>query len=177
MPDTIPNLWPTDIVLNVVSPLAILRTQAGLLAEMTKGLLIAQVSTIKTEHGLVRHLLDLIAPALNGYRHRLLTATHHRDMIYPVTVTAECFPPKNTSASVPGGFAEFAETLASVQEKLASVTGIEKHQAATQQEFIEMVGQILHSAEVRSLIQSLIARTNEERIQSAPPEQLGNGES
>ena len=36
-------------------------------------------------------------------------------------------------------------------------------QAATEQEFIELVRQVLHSSTVRSLIQSLIARSNEAR--------------
>jgi hypothetical protein len=168
MLDTIPNLWPTDIVLNVVSPLAILRTQAGLLSEMTKGLLTAEVATVETDNGAVRHLLDLIAPALNGYRHRLMSVTHRRDMIYPVTVIAEGFPPKFHAKVM-------AQAVASISEVLTPLTGGSYPQAATQQEFLEMAGEILHSPEVRSLIQSLIARINEERMQSALSEQPSNG--
>src|SRR4051812_45259929 len=92
MATTIPDLWPVDIKLDVLPPVAILKTQEGFLARKTQGLLQAKVSTVATD-ALVQHQLDLIAPGLNFYRERLLSATHAADTLYPVTVSAEAFDP------------------------------------------------------------------------------------
>src|SRR5439155_23788332 len=92
MPDTIPDLWSDDITVNVVTPLVILRKQAQLLTQKTKGVLEAHVHTIGGDAGLTRHEFDIYAPAL-GYRERLFTATHW-EQVYPVVLEAECFRPK-----------------------------------------------------------------------------------
>jgi hypothetical protein len=146
MAATIPNLWPDDISIDVLPPLALLRTQASLLNKITKGILEAEVTTATNhESEAVQHQLDLIAPALDGYRYRLLTAKHQKDLLYPVTVEAACFPP--------------------VEDEYIGEDSYSR-QADTQQEFMKLVGQVLRSGEVRSVIQSLIARTNEERTES-----------
>jgi hypothetical protein len=157
----IPDLWSDDIKVDVVTPLAILRAQTGPIRRKTKGILEAEVSTITSEAGRVRHQLDLIAPVLDGYRHRLLAATHEKDLVYPVTVEAECFKP--------------APTFGGSGEVLSSITLPKpdwRPRAYTEQEFIDLVSKVLHSGEVRSLLQSLIARSNE-RIDNAqiPPQE------
>src|SRR4051794_36125765 len=95
MASTIPDLWPDDITVDVVPPLAILRSQAGLLGVKTKGILRAEVTTTTGDTGYVQHHLDIVVPALQNYRARLLNATHDRDRVYPVAVEAECFMPRD----------------------------------------------------------------------------------
>jgi hypothetical protein len=152
MSTTIPDLWSDDIKVTVLPPVAILRAQEGLLASKTQGILQAKLTTTESER-LVQHQLDLIAPSLNFYRERLLSATHDREMVYPVTVTAACFSPR------PRDLGEALAQVASVPVGLAR----NQRQAASQDEFIGLVREVLQSGEVRSLIQSLIARSNELR--------------
>jgi hypothetical protein len=159
---TIPNLWPDDIKLNVLPPVAVLKAQEGLLAQMTHGMLQAKLTTTETEK-LVQHRLDLIAPSLNFYRQRLLSATHDRVMLYPVTVTAEAFAPAPVT---PSPF-NLGHITAALQRLDPSLT---QRQAATDEEFIRLVGEVLRSVEVRGLIHSLIARINDEKA-----EEQGNG--
>ena len=91
--DSIPNLWPSErIKVSVLSPAAILKTQAGLLSSLTKGLLIGEVSSAERDADgqiLVDHHFDIIAPALGGYRRRILRVCHNADEVYPVTVVNE----------------------------------------------------------------------------------------
>jgi hypothetical protein len=144
MVTTIPDLWSDDIKVDVLPPIAVLKTQEGLLARKTQGMLQAKLTTTETEK-LVQHGLDLIAPALNFYRERLLSATHDREMPYPVTVTAEAFAPDPPRS---GGF-RFGGDPREMQKR-----------AATDEEFIRLVREVLQSPEVRALIHSLIARIN-----------------
>jgi hypothetical protein len=154
MTTTIPDLWSDDIRVNVRPPVTVLRAQEGLLAKKTQGILQAKLLTSATET-LVQHSLYLIAPALNFYRVSLLSATHDREMVYPVTVTAQCW------------FSEFLPDEGEEVEK--------KRVAATEEEFIDLVRQALRSTEVRGLIQSLIARSNEIREPQQPPASTEDG--
>jgi hypothetical protein len=92
MPDVIPDLWPDDLAApTVLTPLAILKFQAGQLRQRTKGLLEVDIQTQEKTNGNLhlQHSFDLIAPALNRYRYRLFTVEHDEQMVYPVTVYAE----------------------------------------------------------------------------------------
>jgi hypothetical protein len=156
---TIPDLWPNDIRIDVLSPLQILRMQEGNFSEKMKGLLQVQVGTVTAET-LVQHQFDIVAPYLDHYRERLFTATYNRLRFYPVTVEADCFEPK---PKTPG------EALSrSVIKAINWEPPPNQRVAATQEEFVTLVREILHSDEVRSLIQSLIARSNETRSALAP---------
>ncbi len=86
MPDTLPDLWPEIETENVVTPLAILRFQAGQLRVKTKGLIEAVVRTEQTEYGWMRHHLVLIAPALERYEYEIATFQHAVTLVYPVSV-------------------------------------------------------------------------------------------
>jgi hypothetical protein len=88
MPDTLPDLWPEIEMENVVTPLAILRFQAGQLRAKTKGLIEAEVRTDQTEFGWMRHHLVLIAPALERYEYEIATFQHSLTFVYPVDVLA-----------------------------------------------------------------------------------------
>lgn len=165
MQTTIPDLWSDDIRVDVLRPLVILRSQESLLARKTQGILEAKVSTV-TNDVWELHQLDLIAPALNHYRTTLLTAKHARDMVYPVTVRANCFLPKTKSAAealVPG----LGETVRVLRGEPPG----DQREAATQEEFIDLVRQVLRSGEVRALIQSLVARSNEIRLSDPSTDQ------
>jgi hypothetical protein len=150
MATTIPDLWPDDIKVEVLPPLAILKAQEGLLARKTQGKLQAKLTRTESER-LVQYQLDLIAPSLNFYRELLLSARHKRGRYYPVDVTAECLTPKSLGPTRArgGGMQDDIDSPA-VQQR-----------ATTDEEFIRLVREVLQSGEVRSLIHSLIARINE----------------
>lgn len=164
MAATIPDLWPDDIRVDVLTPLAILRTQEALLGKRTKGLIQAEITTANSEKG-TQHSLDLVTAALK-YRERVLTAWHGREFIYPVRVAAETFKPK------PKNFIEALTTT----ELTTLFEGSHVRTAATQDEFVALIREVFRSMEVRSLIQSLLARVNESQgtdeglLNSSPPQ-------
>ena len=89
MSNHIPDLWPKGLSATVLSPRAILKAQGTKLAERTKGLLEGEVSTsggLKEGKPGVILELDIVAPVLNNYRHRVLTAWHAHDMFYPAYI-------------------------------------------------------------------------------------------
>jgi hypothetical protein len=151
MSTSIPDLWPEDLSVNILTPAAILKGQAAKLAEKTKGLLEAEVTTSEepraaagpldltrtdaqsTGNTLIVHDFDLIAPALQNYRHRVMVAKHSAALCYPASVMSE--------ALIHGPIV-----------------------ANSEQEFIQLVGTILQSVAVRAVIQSLIARSNEAQV-------------
>lgn len=168
MTTTIPDLWSDDIKVDVLPPLVILKAQESLLARKTQGMLQAKLTTMESGD-LVQHQLDLIAPSLNFYRERLLTATHDRLRPYPVTVAAECFAPKMEVSQGPlAPIQTMGKALSEVHR--AFVPEVVQRQAATDEEFVQLVRKVLQSAEVRSLISSLIARINQDNS-----EHRGNG--
>ena len=152
MSATIPDLWPDDIRVDLLTPLMILRMQAGLLSSKTQGLIIAEVRTTTTDKW-VQHQLDLIALPLDHYRVSLLTARHDIGGAYPVTVRSQGFVPKRE----PGPSSPTASIRAMFEPPP------DQREAATQEEFIDLVRQALRSDAIRSRIQSLIVRTNEAR--------------
>lgn len=139
MTQRIPNLWSEkDVKVEVLSPLAILQTQAANLETMTKGLIEAEITTLTNERGETLYNLDLVAPALGGYRHRLFGISHKQDMVYPVKFILP-------SSQNFGSMFPFASQLS----------------AETEAEFLEKLGEVLQSNSVNAVIQSLIARSNE----------------
>jgi hypothetical protein len=142
-PATIPNLWPTNLKSDILLPEAIIRTQAGALARMTRGVLegavsIGQGGGEEEPYSTIR--LDVIAPALDSYAHEILTAYHRHDRVYPVSVRAECyeFPSGSYSQKAPN----------------------REREAADDDELFGILREVLHSKEVRSLLLSLIAQSN-----------------
>jgi len=154
MDSPIPDLWAERIRADVLPPAVILRAQESFLTKRTQGILEAKVFTVANESQLQHHL-DLIAPALEHYRITLLTANHKREMVYPVTVTSEAF--------VKGSQSVVTAVKAEVNSPPAN-----QRQATTQEEFIQLVREALHSNEVVGMMQSLIARSNEGRIAGQP---------
>jgi hypothetical protein len=136
MPNTIPDLWPNDIdVTEVLTPLAIMRYQAGQLRQRTKSLLEAEVDTEEPDGGKVVHHFDIVAPALDRYRYRLFTVSHDRALVYPVTLSAPWQDDWNQR----------------------------DEEASTQDEFVKRMAGLLTSDHVKSVIQSLVAQSNESK--------------
>jgi hypothetical protein len=154
MAATIPVLWSDDISVDVLSPLAIMQTQVAPLSQRTRGILEAEIETISSGSGKVQHQFDLVAPVLSHLRRRILLATHQKDLVYPVVVEAECFISEDTTP-----VAQLLSRAASARDPNKLLEG--QRQAATEQEFVKILEQILRSDQIRSLIQSLIARSND----------------
>lgn len=71
------NLWgdlPT--VEDVVTPLRMMREQANILRQATRGVLHASITTTPLSDGRMRHSFYLVAPLLNDYRHLLFSVEH-----------------------------------------------------------------------------------------------------
>ncbi len=84
MTDTIPDLWPTAALkTTVLTPIAILRTQATCLSQKTQGLLVGDVTVTAAENGQNQVSLFVVVPALNNYRHRLMTVQYRREATCP----------------------------------------------------------------------------------------------
>src|ERR1700749_344482 len=143
MSASIPDLWSDDISVDVLSPIAILRAQQRPLRQRTNGLLEVEIETTPSESGQVRHQFGLVAPAMNRARYRILYVSHNNDLVYPVVVEAECFIP-DFAMTTPIG----ADAL-----KPTRVNKLPENQrrAATDQEFIKLVEEVLRSSQVRSL--------------------------
>lgn len=141
MPETIPDLWPKEVSVDVVTPLAVLRHQAGLLRKRTNNLLRADVQSERGENEVVHHF-ELIAPALDHYRYRLFSVRHPFNLVYPSLIEAPEF-------DEPEGYPV----------------------ASTQGELLDLIKGILQSTRTTSVIHSLIAQINEAHGKPEPPEQ------
>jgi len=83
MPDQALDLWAPDIgKTQVTTPLAILRSQAALLAQKTNHVLEALVETT-AEGSIFRHDFCILAPALDNYKYRLFGIWTGIDL-YPI---------------------------------------------------------------------------------------------
>ncbi|MGC9946686.1 MAG: hypothetical protein ABSF64_10000 [Bryobacteraceae bacterium] len=85
MPELNEDLWPSDLgIASIVTPAAIIRAQAALLAEKTKGILEAVVETSSIGPN-IRHSFVIKVPALGNYRYALFSV-HHPVELYPVVI-------------------------------------------------------------------------------------------
>jgi hypothetical protein len=138
------DLWSPEIRVDVLSPYTILQMQAGFLKKRTGGIIDAIVD--KTENAESAEVtLDVVATALN-HRERVLTAIYTApNKPYPVKVEA-----------------------IGIRDKRANL--IPYRWASTEEGFMNLLRESLQSEEMNTLIQSLIARTNEKRpFGSQPP--------
>lgn len=116
------DLWPSDIgVATLVTPVSILREQAALLGEKTGNLVQAEVKTSSNGPSVI-HSFILIAPAMNGYRYRLLSAVHNVE-VYPLNIT---FEPTSASRSVKTEqeFTEYLRELLSSEKTINIVKSL-----------------------------------------------------
>lgn len=114
MSQNIQSLWSPDIKATVLTPHTILKGQAEALALQTGGVLLAEI-TEEHEEGKVYLSFDLVAPALQGSRHRILRVICDENMPYPVKVEAESFKPAKGAYTDQTFTATIAEVLRSTQ--------------------------------------------------------------
>jgi hypothetical protein len=148
MPDTIPNLWPKEIKVDVQTPLAILRVQAELLSKVTRGILEGDVETESSKEKM-QHRLVVIAPAYNGYRHTLVTVVYNSDLPYPAEVRAAALAEKVARPSV----IDLSSLGSNYNTVYPTANSDEQMQA--------LVKRALHSDQTLATILSLIAKSNE----------------
>jgi hypothetical protein len=87
MSTSVIDLWPEDLrVPDETTPALLMRQQAELLGQRTKGRVEAEVITSPLDHGELAHHFRLKATALGGYVHSLFIVTHRKTRPYPVVV-------------------------------------------------------------------------------------------
>lgn len=138
------DLWPAEFRVEPLKPLRVLQFQRDILSQKTGDRLRAEIVTtnkgspVRTPDEWTGpeevHKFEIVAPALNDYRHQLLVCVHQREFAYPCLVIAD-----------PDG------------------EGVE---ASTQEEFLQLVKNVLSAKSTRALIESLLVRIAE--IKAAP---------
>ena len=96
--------------------------------------------------GIVFISLDIVVPALDGLRRRILTASHRADMIYPALVDSPLFLRE-------GGYDENDPPL--------SIEELDEGAASSDDDFLKTIAEVLTSDYVKSLAVSLVARAND----------------
>ena len=117
------DLWGEIATVQMRTPVSILREQAALLGAKTKNLVEASVKT-RVAGDSIRHSLDLVVPALEGYTYNLLMIAHGPS-IYPVTDVYS-----NTSFDTEQKFVEWLGTKLSSPDTKRIVTNLLSQVAA-----------------------------------------------
>lgn len=154
----IPDLWGHSISVDVLTPAAILNVQAALLKHKTQGIVIAELQSETDNKNIVTINLDLIAPAVDNFRARVLAVRHKADYVYPALVTSSAFSGK-------GGGSIGDLKWGGLEDGLSML-------AHTETEFVSLLQEALQSGVVLSIVQSLIARSNEARQAPLAPEMV-----
>ena len=141
MTDVAQDVWPNDIAVDVVPPAALLRIHAQRLGPLTQGILRSEVRTVNGPGKEYAHQLDVIAPALDNYRRTVLVLRHDSEY-YPVRVVSDGFMRVDRPSPLPTS--EDTERI-----------------AGSQRELISYLREALRSTRMKSVIQTLIARSNE----------------
>lgn len=145
MPSDIPNLWSDSIKPGILSPLAILKSQAVALKEQTDGILVPVIDS--EEHSTrIKHTLVIVVPALNGYRYSALEVAHHQDRPYPVL-------------SLGPGLWNWQEAFNDYLQKNYLPSGTLR--ADNQDDFIQILSEMLQHPSLVGTLQGLIARVGD----------------
>lgn len=137
-PAPVRDLWPDDLARGpILTPLAILRVQAARLRTKTGGLLEAEIKET-SEEDRITYAFDLVAPALDRYRHGILHVTHGKRQVYPAKLASTYLPAKMNQPNV-----------------------VHTTTAYTQEAFMEGLASIFGKAELRAVIDSILAQSNE----------------
>lgn len=133
MSSVIPNLWPDDLVPEEVrTPKEILEFQAEQLSEASRGLVRGEVVS-QNEDSSTAHFFNLVASELGGYRYRLLTVIHDRELAYPCRLYT--------------------------QVPMSAVEMIDLDQT----KLLESLGRVFGDQSTRSILQALAAKVGEQR--------------
>lgn len=158
------GFFSTDIKPDVQAPLTILKACGAELTQLTRGVLIGQISTHPNlDQKWVFHSLDAVVPALKNLRQRLVTVKHEIKMLYPAFVDAEAF-----ERSALNQVAEVGERPRAFGEPPPK----KRNEASTDEELIDLLKQALNTPQMKSTLVSLIAMANQ-ATEAANGEQPG----
>jgi len=80
------NLWGSLPSIETIKvPVAILREQAKMMTELTKGILMGRIRTKDKINGLKTHTLEIVAPLLHNYAFQVCVVDHNVQL-YPLTL-------------------------------------------------------------------------------------------
>lgn len=123
------SLWPAEIKPGIQSPWALLNAQKEALAKQTDGILVGFLGREELPGKRVRLWLDIVAPDLNDYHHRILDAEYsdiQPEKLYPVKVDGAALRQKQQNRQ------RFANSEAELNEIIAEVLKSEMVIAAAQ---------------------------------------------
>jgi len=146
MPETIPNLWPDDIRVDIQSPSVILKVQADHLTRLTGGVLEGDVETVTSGEN-VQHRLVIVARSYRGYRHALVAALHKRNLPYPVEIREQSLGKPTPPDDPHSEEREVTYPSASSDDRMQ-----------------DLLRKALRSDSTVAIISSLIANSNEAKI-------------
>lgn len=151
----IPDLWGPKISVDVLTPIAILNAQVTLLKQKTQGIVLAELKSSVDDKQIVTILFDLVAPAVGNFRSRVLAVRHKADFVYPALVTSGAFN------------VDYAAALSLGELKWGAAEDQYSKLARTEDEFLSLLQEALQSGPIMSIVQSMIARSNEARAETA----------
>lgn len=153
MPNESHDFWP-DIRSDVRSPAMILNEQAEALLKKTRGVIQPDLLE-ECSRGIVKLYFDIVAPAANNYRQRVLTVRQKESGTYPAVITA-------SSLSQFNGHGKYKYRLAKfVEWEMADAEGICSYLTQDPEEFDNLTAMVLQSVSVRTSLISLLAKSNE----------------
>jgi hypothetical protein len=138
-----------EVEIEWVTPKEILLSQSMHLQQLSRGLLLAEVSTAKNEFSEI-HALAVIAPTLHNYTHEILEITNERGKPYPATLEYEVL------GGEPGN-----QELTIVAVELAS-----------EEDALREIAKALQSPVTRQVIQGLMKRIRPESVVETNDEAL-----
>lgn len=145
------DLWPNDLELPVVkSPVAILREQAALLGKKTNNVVEATVKNT-TQQGKVTFEYQLFLKSQTiGYSYRVLAIVYTVDF-YPVAFILDADVQEELVAKkILGQYETTIDNRASIRVN-------------SEDEFLNLLGEILKTRKVRQVIVALLAQANDEK--------------
>lgn len=144
------SFWPADIgIQSIITPVAILREQASMLAGRTKGLVEGRVSTEVGRDSRIYHSFELVAPALGGYRYELFRISHSV-LLYPLQIDAD-----STIGDI--SLSELGTMRAATLTDIFGTPKVLKDEG----EFKQWLKEALSSRHTRSIVNSLLAQSME----------------
>jgi hypothetical protein len=146
MPAINEDLWPDLDLASTVTPLSILREQAGLLGKRTRGALRGEVETWSARDR-ISHSFNVVVPSLGGYKYTLFQI-HHYPAGYPVYVDM-------TAKTLPSN-----ETVAIVIENPSIEMRSSSKEISDESAFRNWLRITLHSDEVKRIIENLYAQAS-----------------
>lgn len=148
------DLWPPDLVVDVLSPIMILNEQAEALTKRTQGIVKGEV--LPGVAGKLKQVsFDLVAPALR-IRQRILHVRYREEFPYPAVLIAG--PLSRGSITFDPKSADHADPTEWM------LSGDEQHQARlahTPSDVRELLKVVFNAPSNRATLFSLVARSNE----------------